>query len=93
YGFTTEREEIKVIETQLTAPNLVKVIVEEHITAIVASVGGLTAVRLSAEILQILGNDAPKVLGMTLPVMQAAQNTKYLQERLTQLKLPAVQTR
>ncbi|MCS9990435.1 carbamoyl phosphate synthase preATP-grasp domain-containing protein [Weissella confusa] len=93
FGFTTERDDVTVIETELTAPNLVKVIVEQGITAMVASVGGSTAVRLSAEIVELLGDSAPKVLGMTLPVMQATQNTKYLQERLTKLKLPAIQTR
>ncbi|WP_447409129.1 carbamoyl-phosphate synthase large subunit [Weissella confusa] len=93
FGFTTERDDVTVIETALTAPNLVKVIVEQGITAMVASVGGSTAVRLSAEIVELLGDNAPKVLGMTLPVMQATQNTKYLQERLTKLKLPAIQTR
>ncbi|MBC6498556.1 hypothetical protein H7R52_07295 [Weissella confusa] len=66
---------LTVIETELTAPNLVKVIVEQGITAMVASVGGSTAVRLSAEIVELLGDSAPKVLGMTLPVMQATQNT------------------
>ena len=93
FGFTTERDDVTVIETELTAPNLVKEIVEQGITAMVASVGGSTAVRLSAEIVELLGDSAPKVLGMTLPVMQATQNTKYLQERLTKLKLPAIQTR
>ena len=93
YGYTMERDDITVVETELTARELVKVIVREQITALVSSLGGLTAVRLGAEILQILGNDAPKVLGMSLPVMQAAQNSKYLKERLTQLKIPSVRTR
>lgn len=93
YAFTTSRHDIQVIEKKLTVDNLMTIINEEHITAMVTSVGGSTATRLGADILKLMGNGAPKVLGLSLPVMQATQNTKYLHERLMQLNIPTVQSR
>lgn len=93
YAFTTSRHDIQVIEKALTIDNLMAVIAKEHITAMVTSVGGSTATRLGADILKLMGNGAPKVLGLSLPVMQATQNTKYLHERLQQLDIPTVQSR
>ncbi|KAA8454149.1 ATP-grasp domain-containing protein [Weissella paramesenteroides] len=93
YSFTSARHDIQVIEQTLTVENLIKIINDEHITAMITSVGGSTAIRLGADILKLMGNGAPTVLGLSLPVMQATQNTKYLHERLTQLKIPTVQSR
>jgi carbamoyl-phosphate synthase large subunit len=93
YAFTMNRTDITAITSELTVPALVKIVIERGITAIFAVVGGLTAIRMSTEISQVLGDDAPKILGLQLPVMEAAQNTKYLQERLDQLKQPGVKTR
>ena len=93
YSFTSARHDIQVIEQTLTVENLVQIINDEHITAMVASVGGSTATRLGADILKLMGNGAPTVLGLSLPVMQATQNTKYLHERLQQLNIPTVQSR
>jgi carbamoyl-phosphate synthase large subunit len=93
YSFTMSRKDVTTITSELSVPALVKIIMERHITAIVAVVGGLTAIRMSTEIVQLLGDDAPKILGLQLSVMEAAQNTKYLQERLEQLHQPAVKTR
>jgi len=93
YNFTIERTDLTPIVTQLNLQNLLELIEEYAITSIMASIGGLTAIRLSHEILEALGDDAPKIMGLTLPVMEAAQNTKVLKERLEQLGEEGVRTR
>ncbi|MCM0582072.1 carbamoyl-phosphate synthase large subunit [Weissella diestrammenae] len=93
YNFTIERTDITPILTALTLPNLLNIIQEYAITSIMASIGGLTAIRLSHEILVALGSDAPKILGLSVPVIEAAQNTKVLKERLVQIGEEGVRTR
>ncbi|MDR3191195.1 MAG: carbamoyl-phosphate synthase large subunit [Lactobacillaceae bacterium] len=93
YSFTIERTDVTSITASLDTQTLLKIIQEHKITAIIASVGGLTAIRLSTEIVEMLGENAPKVLGLPLAVMQAAQNAKVLKERLELLGEPGVKTR
>ncbi|GEA94754.1 carbamoyl-phosphate synthase (glutamine-hydrolyzing) [Weissella viridescens] len=92
-SFTASRTDVHVEVLDLNAENLVKVIIANGITGIVPTVGGTTAIRLAFEVQQILGDQGPKVYGLSTPVLKATQNTKYLQERLQQWHLPAVQTR
>ncbi len=93
YSFTFERDDIQAITATLDAPTLVTIITEHEITAIVASLGGLTAIRLSAEIQELMQADAPEILGLSLAVMQATQNSKALQEHLATINEPVVKTR
>lgn len=93
YSFTASRDDVHVEVLELTADNLVKVIIANGITSIVATVGGAVAARLALEVQEILGDQGPKIVGLTRAVLSAAQNTKYLQERLQQWHLPAVKTR
>ncbi|XZO08192.1 hypothetical protein ABU186_01660 [Weissella paramesenteroides] len=58
YSFTSARHDIQVIEQTLTVENLIKIINDEHITAMITSVGGSTAIRLGADILKLMGNGA-----------------------------------
>ncbi len=93
YSFTASRPDIDVITADLTLDNVLATLESYNITAIVPTVGSMTAINLTANVVQSLGDQAPKLFGTSYPAMQAAQNTKYLQERLEQLNLPAVQTR
>ncbi|AIG65805.1 carbamoyl-phosphate synthase large subunit [Weissella tructae] len=93
YSFAATHTGIKFIVSELTTDKLVKIIIEEGITAIAPTVGGMTAINLTTDIVKVLGEQSPRVLGPSLAVMEAAQNSKYLQERLAKLGLPYIQTR
>ncbi|MBM7617209.1 carbamoyl-phosphate synthase large subunit [Weissella uvarum] len=93
FSFTASRNDVHLEVLELTAENIVKVIVANGINAIVPTVGGTTAIQLTYEVEEIMGEQGPAVLGLSSSVLQASQNTKYLQECLKQWHLPSVQTR
>ena len=93
YSFAATHTGIKFIVSELTTENLVKIIIEEAVTAIAPTVGGMTAINLTTDLVKVLGEQSPRVLGPSLAVMEAAQNSKYLQERLAKIGLPYIQTR
>jgi len=93
YSFAGGHPDIKFIVSDLTTDNLVKLIIEEGITAIAPTVGGMTAINLTTDLVKVLGEQSPRIVGPSLSAMEAAQNSKYLQERLAKLGLPYIQTR
>ncbi|GAK31669.1 carbamoylphosphate synthase large subunit [Weissella oryzae SG25] len=93
FSFTLGRHDIVAIQTEVTTNNILQAITDYNITAIFPTVGGLTAIRLVEEVVEILGDNAPKILGIRPVLMGAVQNSKILQERLAQLKQPVIKTR
>lgn len=93
YSFAATHSEIKFIVSELTTENLIKIIIQEAVTAIAPTVGGMTAINLTTDLINVLGEQSPRILGPSLAVMEAAQNSKYLQERLAKIGLPFIQTR
>lgn len=93
FSLTLGRKDIVTIQKSVNTTNILQAIEDFNITAIIPTVGGLTAIRLAAEVLEVLEDRAPKILGVKPALMDAVQNSKTLQERLLQLKQPAIKTK
>lgn len=93
FSFTLGRKDIICIKQEVTVANIVKAIMEHKISTIVPTVGGLSAIRLVTEVAKVLGSSMPEIMSLSMATMEAAQNTKVLQEHLDQINQPTVRTR
>ncbi|MFL1695540.1 carbamoyl-phosphate synthase large subunit [Weissella kandleri] len=85
YAFTIERTDITPIFCALTLDNLLAIIEQNQITAVVTTAGGLVSMNLGRQLQKTLGTAAPKILGLSRDALEAAQDTTILRNHLNRL--------
>ncbi|QIL50847.1 ATP-grasp domain-containing protein [Weissella coleopterorum] len=93
YNFTIERSDITPIIADLTVESLVAIIHKYAITSVMANIGGTTGIQLIYQVVNAMGEAAPKMLGLSMDALEATQNTELLRTNLEALGEKGVKTK